>query len=74
MSYLSGIYLESWFSWLEGWVQKTLSEIKKQTESKTSQNEEKKPRIIQGKSNNNNKHLWLYLLHIKKIILLKSIV
>ena len=28
MSYLSGIYLESWFSWLWGGVQKTLKKEK----------------------------------------------
>ena len=29
--YLSGIYLESWFSWLWGGVQKTLKKSRKQT-------------------------------------------
>ena len=31
-SYLSGIYLESWFSWLWGGVQKTSKKRRKQTE------------------------------------------
>ena len=34
MAYLSGVYLESWFSWLWGGVQKTLKKRKKQTEEK----------------------------------------
>ena len=34
MSNLSGIYLESLFSWLGGGVQKTLRKRKKQTEEK----------------------------------------
>ena len=33
-SYLSGIYLESWLSWLWGGVQKTLKKGRKQTEEK----------------------------------------
>ena len=33
-SYLSGIYLESWFSWLRGEVQKTSKKRRKQTEEK----------------------------------------
>ena len=33
-SYLSGIYLESWFSWLWGEVQKTLKKRRKQAEQK----------------------------------------
>ena len=34
MSCLSGIYLESWFSWLWGGVPKTLKKRRKQTEEK----------------------------------------
>ena len=49
MSYLSGIYLESWFSWLDGWVQKTLKKKKKTDKRKTLKNEEKEKRRIQGK-------------------------
>ena len=33
-SYLSDIYLESWFSWLRGGVQKTSKKRRKQTEEK----------------------------------------
>ena len=33
-SYLSGIYLESWFSWLWGGVQKISKKRRKQTEEK----------------------------------------
>ena len=55
--YLSGIYLESWFSWLWGGVQKTLKKSRKQTKKKLK-SEEKEKRRMRGKSNNNNKHLW----------------
>ena len=34
MSYLRGIYLGSWFSWLVGGVQKTLKRRRKQTKEK----------------------------------------
>ena len=34
MSYLTGIYLESWFSWLWGGVQKTWKKRRKQTEER----------------------------------------
>ena len=33
---------------------------------KTLKNEDKEKRRIQGKSNNNNKHLWFYLFIKKK--------
>ena len=44
MTYLNDIYLEPWFSWFGGGMQKTFKKI-------------------QGKSNNNNPHLWFYLLY-----------
>ena len=34
MSYLSGIYLELWFSWLQGGVQKTSKKRRNETEEK----------------------------------------
>ena len=56
-SYLSGIYLESWFSWLWGGVQKK-EEKKKTDRRKTLKSEEKEKQRIQRKSNNKNIHLW----------------
>ena len=41
-SYLSGIYLESWFSWLRGGVQKTSKKRRKQTGEKHSKVKRKK--------------------------------
>ena len=38
---------------------------RKQREEKTLKIEEKEKRRIQGKSSNNNKHLWFYLLYKK---------
>ena len=73
MSYLSGIYFESWFSWLGEGAQKTLGKRRKQTEEKHSKNEEKEERRIQGKSNNNNKRLWFYLLYRKSYFVQKHI-
>ena len=64
-SYLSGIYLESWFSSLSGGVQKTLKKRRKQTEEKHWKSEEKEIRRVRGKSNNNKIHLWFYLLYKK---------
>ena len=59
MSHFSSIYLESWFSWFGRRTQKTLKK------DETLKNEEKEKQRIQGKSNNNNKHLWFYLLYKK---------
>ena len=42
MSYLSGIYLKSWFSWLGGGVQKTFFNRWKQTEEKPRKMKRKK--------------------------------
>ena len=42
MSYLSGIYFESWFSWLGEGSQKTLGKRRKQTEEKHSKMKRKK--------------------------------
>ena len=56
MSYLHGIYLKSWFSWLGEGCRKHSKKRRKQTEEK---------RRIQGKSNNNNKYHWFYLLYKK---------
>ena len=57
-SYLSGIYLESWFSWLWGWRAENIEKKKKTDRRKTMTSEEKEKRRMQGKSNNNNIHLW----------------
>ena len=38
---------------------------RKQREEKTLKTEEKEERRIKGKLNNNNKHLWFYLLYKK---------
>ena len=42
MSYLSGIYLESWFFWFGGGMQKALKNKRKQTEEKHSKKKRKK--------------------------------
>ena len=55
-SYLSGIYIKSWLSWLWDGVQKTSKKRRKQ--KKTLKSEEKEKRRIRGKSNNSNIHLW----------------
>ena len=39
--------------------------MKKTDRRKTLRNEQKKKRRIQGKSHDNNKHLWFYLLYKK---------
>ena len=55
-SYLSGIYLESWLSWI--WSAEIIEEKKKTGRRKLLESEEKEKRRIQGKSNNNNIQLW----------------
>ena len=67
---LSGIYLQSWFSWLGRGVQKTSRKILKQTKE-TLINEDKEKRRIQGKSNNNSEQHWVYLFHKKICFALK---
>ena len=62
MSYLSGIYSESWFSWLREGVQKILRKRKIQAEENIDTSSKEKQRI-QGKSNNNNEHLRCYFLY-----------
>ena len=73
ISYLSGIYLEWWFSWLGAGVQETLQK-KKTDRRKTLKNEEKEKQRVQGKSNNSNKHLWFYVLYKKPYFALKHII
>ena len=47
-------------------MQKTLKKRKKQPgKKKKIQNEKREKRRIQGKSNDNNKHLWFYLSYKK---------
>ena len=50
-SYSSGIYLESWFSWLS---------------RLTLKSEEEEKRRIHRKSNNNNTHLWFKIIFCSK--------
>ena len=52
ISCLSGIYLNSWFSWFGRGVKKTSKEKKKTDKRKTFKNEEKEKQRTQGKSNN----------------------
>ena len=44
---------------------KNIEEKIKTDRRKTLINEDKEKRRIQGKSNNNNEHLWLYLFYKK---------
>ena len=47
-------------------MQKTLKKRKKKTgKKKAFKNERREKRRIQGKSNDNNKHLWFYLSYKK---------
>ena len=62
MSYLSGIYLESWFSCFGERTQKNIEERKETDRRKTLKNRKKENRRIRGNSVNNNKDIWFYLL------------
>ena len=53
-------------------MQKTLKK-EENRQKKNLTNEQTEKQRIQGKTNNNNKHLWFYLLY-KKYILLENIV
>ena len=44
MSYLRGIYLISWFSWLEGGVQKILKKEENRQKKNIEKRREKKPK------------------------------
>ena len=51
MSYLNGVYLQSWFSWFGGGMEKTLKKRRKRKEETNSKiqkfkNDEKEKRII----------------------------
>ena len=48
MSYLSSIYLESWFFWLGEGAQKTFEKERKHTRRKALKNEEKENKEYRG--------------------------
>ena len=62
MSYLSGIYLESWFSWFGGGMQKTLNKRKKQAEVKHSKMKKKDNEEYKECQITTINILWFYLL------------
>ena len=57
-SYLSGIYLESWFSLVMGRSLENMKGKTKTDKRKTLKNEEKQKGRMRGKASNNNIHLW----------------
>ena len=70
LSYLSGIYLESWFSWLKGRFQKTLKKRRKPAEEKywkMKRNKNKKYR----ESLITRINTFGFTFHIKNIIVQK---
>ena len=71
ISYLSGMYLNSWFSWFGRGVKKTSKEKKKTGWGKTFKYEEKEKQRTQWKSNNSNKHLWFYLSYKRSYFIQK---
>ena len=58
-SYLSSIYIESWFFLALGRSAENIEEKKKTDRRKTLKSEEKEKRRMRGQSNNKNIHLWL---------------
>ena len=66
-------YLESWFSWLWGGIQKTLKKRRKQTR-KTLKSEEKEKRRMREKSNNSTVHLLVLNYILLENIFLKKVV
>ena len=72
MSYLSVVYLGSWFSWLGGGVQKALKNIRKQTEEKRR---ERKAKNTKNKESQVTRiKIFGFTFYIKYHILLKNIV
>ena len=72
MSYLSGIYLKSWFSWLGGGVQKTLRKIRKQAKEKRWKLKRKKYK--EYKENIYKGSIFVFTFYIKNYILLENTV
>ena len=73
MSYLSGIYLESRFSWLWGRMQKTLRKKRKQKEEKHWKTKRKKNEEYK-ESKITTINIFGFAFYIKKYILLENIV
>ena len=73
MSYLSGIYLESWFFWFGGGMQKALKNRRKQTEEKHSKKKRKKNEEYK-ESQITTINIFGFTFYIKNHILFKNIV
>ena len=65
ISYFSGIYLESWFSWLWGGSAENSEKKKKTDKRKTLKGEETENEEYE-ESNNNNIHLWFKIIFYVK--------
>ena len=61
MSYLTGIYFESWFSWLREGVRKHWKKKKTDRRKRLKKKRKTKPMNTKKLNNNNNKHLRFYL-------------
>ena len=73
VSYLSGIYLESWFYWLVGGLQKALKKRRKQTKEKHWKMNRKKNEECK-ESQSQITAINIITFHIKNYILLGNIV
>ena len=73
LSYLSGLYLESWFSWLGGGMQKTLRKRRKRSEERKERMTRKK-NVEYKKSQITTMNMFNFTFYIKRYVLLKNIV
>ena len=73
LSYLSGLYLESWFSWLGGGMQKTLRKRRKRSEERQERMMRKK-NVEYKKSQITTMNMFNFTFYIKRYDLLEYIV
>ena len=73
LSYLSGLYLESWFSWLGGGMQKTLRKRRKRSEERQERMTRKK-NVEYKKSQITTMNMFNFTFYIKRYDLLENII
>ena len=73
LSYLSGLYLESWFSWLGGGMQKTLRKRRKRSEERQERMTRKK-NVEYKKSQITTMNMFNFTFYRKRYDLLENIV
>ena len=73
LSYLSGLYLELWFSWLGEGMQKTLRKRRKRSEERQERMTRKK-NVEYKKSQITTMNMFNFTFYIKRYVLLENII